>query len=469
MSIGRKISGFRLAILPAIILSSSAHAGFTYLEGGTGLVAMGTADVLEHATADVGLFASVDAYDDPTGKEYVDYALIPSVTVGLFDFMELGLVAETVQAPHYDVSGVRSSKVFAKFRLSGGDGDPLSVAIAGYSGSTGDAAEGLGSGETTSGGDILFSFYERNYGLHLSLGAHTVDTGSFVAKAGGGWERVFTSGNMKKVGLGFELHPRSDVAVTLEAITTQDEADNVATYVVPGVKFAPNADWAFTVGFAAGNPSDRTPPHTRYFAGVSYGNNDPRRVGRPLGVALRWTDKRPSSGNMDGLANAWFTSTTVTDLERNASQALDTAASRIVAQVSDATASVTTEMLNPIKYRPLMTNGNTQFVKCSKLPTAGSPCTMQVEVINASGDPVLAEKVARMLREDGYDVARVTELDYRQIISWVYYRPGYPDEAVKLAHHIPMDQIVTRELSLDPGITIRVVVGTDMIPLGSKL
>ncbi len=89
--------------------------------------------------------------------------------------------------------------------------------------------------------------------------------------------------------------------------------------------------------------------------------------------------------------------------------------------------------------------------------------TLTVEVVNSSGIAGLGEEMAERLLRKGHHVVAIREPEASEVrdITYIRYRPGLADEAVKLGHAIRHIQIVTQERELSGEPEIRVLVGRD--------
>ena len=68
------------------------------------------------------------------------------------------------------------------------------------------------------------------------------------------------------------------------------------------------------------------------------------------------------------------------------------------------------------------------------------------------------------LKDQGYPVRRITnDKPFSKPYTYVYYRDGYRDEALRLRADIPYTLVPIQDRKLLKGIHVRVVLGKDMV------
>lgn len=89
---------------------------------------------------------------------------------------------------------------------------------------------------------------------------------------------------------------------------------------------------------------------------------------------------------------------------------------------------------------------------------------LRIEISNGNGVTGMAKKVGGFLKDLGYPVRRITnDKPFSKPYTYVYYRDGYLDEALKLRADIPYTLLPLKDGRLLKGIHVRVVLGKDMV------
>lgn len=97
----------------------------------------------------------------------------------------------------------------------------------------------------------------------------------------------------------------------------------------------------------------------------------------------------------------------------------------------------------------------------SQAPQHGA---LRIEISNGNGVTGMAKKVGGFLKDLGYPVRRITnDKPFSKPYTYVYYREGYLDEALKLRADIPYTLMPLKDGGLLKGIHVRVVLGRDMV------
>jgi len=88
---------------------------------------------------------------------------------------------------------------------------------------------------------------------------------------------------------------------------------------------------------------------------------------------------------------------------------------------------------------------------------------LRVEVINVSGQPGLADAVSTFLKEKGYNVTKVSDLEVNDKgKTYILHKKKFINEGVMVARAIPKDQDVHPSTKLPANIDVRVVAGADI-------
>lgn len=94
----------------------------------------------------------------------------------------------------------------------------------------------------------------------------------------------------------------------------------------------------------------------------------------------------------------------------------------------------------------------------------------RIEVSNGNGVTGMAKHVASLLEEKGYSGARLTNHRSFQVpTSKIHYRAGYLEQARLLAQTLPGNPVVEQADDLRKDISIKVVLGKDMVENQSTL
>lgn len=89
---------------------------------------------------------------------------------------------------------------------------------------------------------------------------------------------------------------------------------------------------------------------------------------------------------------------------------------------------------------------------------------LNIEISNGNGVTGMAKKVGSFLKDQGYPVRRITnDKPFSKPYTYVYYRDGYLDEALRLRADIPYTLVPIQDSKMLKGIHVRVVLGKDMV------
>lgn len=87
----------------------------------------------------------------------------------------------------------------------------------------------------------------------------------------------------------------------------------------------------------------------------------------------------------------------------------------------------------------------------------------KIQIVNESGVDGLAQHYQQQLQAKGYNVVQsdeVGQMAHQQ--TYIYYRPGYADQAVAIGHQIPNNQVVLQSTTLPDGVDILIMLGQDV-------
>jgi hypothetical protein len=88
-----------------------------------------------------------------------------------------------------------------------------------------------------------------------------------------------------------------------------------------------------------------------------------------------------------------------------------------------------------------------------------------VEIINGNGVKGIAKAVASKFKESGNVELKVADAKrFNQMKTHIQYKSGYRDDAVRLNHYLLNKPYLVRNDNLPNDISLRLVLGRDLIP-----
>lgn len=439
-------------LLPILFLRPSPVEAFSCFEGGSGLVKMRTADIVEPGSVDISFIGSAEIYRIPgSDAKDVDGVAALGLTYSLGSFFEIGMVLPyQVYSDSLD-EGFRNLKGTAKLRILGDREKGYGVAVSAFGAlDTSSKDKNLGSGEQNFGGELNIGIFGETAAFHLSGGYEKSDTKKFTPFPVQEAEEKIISA------LGIEIRPVPMFIFSFEALESHgvhDADDNLL--LVPGIRYSPNDYMTFTVGAAIGVPKDRSEPEYQYLAGLTFG------AGRPSGgtrtVSFRLDAAEETLRDIEGRLERFEAGADVVpEMEESRTEEVSGTPSADIERMEVDVDRVGT------RQEELRETIETLRIRIEALEAA-LPGEPGVEVLNGTGIPGLAQRIADHLTRKGFRVVRVGDVPITgEKHTIIHYREGFSGRAVELGHAIPEDQYVFMSFELDEDIDIQVMLGLDI-------
>lgn len=91
------------------------------------------------------------------------------------------------------------------------------------------------------------------------------------------------------------------------------------------------------------------------------------------------------------------------------------------------------------------------------------PNLPRVQIVNESGVAGLGDRYAGQMAEKGYPVVETNEVEGKSNkTTYIYYRPGFAEQAIEIGHTMPRNQIVLQSKTLPDGVDVLIVLGEDV-------
>lgn len=458
-----------LLVIVSIILSFSSFgwADTPSLSGPAGLILTRSADVLDKGEHHLSLFTVQDNYEvDFTSdkRDVVDKMNIAAFQFLLFENLELGITGAQMQPDSDIVNKWKTNYVnaFGKVRLAGGRERGYGITASGFGSINNRKVDPLySSGEDIYAGELNVSFFGSIANLHLSGGAGQEDVRIFPNLTG---VAPFVSAKYSYASVALEIAPSDNLSVAVEwqgkqinekaGISHLDERSHL---VMLSLKYSIKNLTLSLAGALEAPDKDANPDyiHTKYLAGLSYGYNRPKKA----------LPKAKEAGEHPFTEPISSLSQEVEELKREI-ESLKESKARLTEEEAMAQPGVT-EAPQPESIEQVPAEG-TELVEAE----AGAPMIviadnpynyLRIEVINVSGKRGLGDSVAKLLREKGYNVSKVSDLEVKDKgKSYVLHKKKFINEGVMVARAIPKDQDVLPSRKLPKNIHVRVVAGADI-------
>ncbi|MDH3974871.1 MAG: LytR C-terminal domain-containing protein [Deltaproteobacteria bacterium] len=456
-----------LLVIVAILFSFStlAKADTPSLSGPAGLILTRSADVLDKGEHHLSLFTVQDSYEvDIPGNER---DVVDKTNIGAFQFLflenlEIGVTGATMQPDSDNVKSWKTNYVngFGKVRLAGGREKGYGITASGYGSMNSRKKDPVySSGEDIYAGELNVSFFGRITNLHLSGGTGQEDVRVFTTLSS-----TFVSAKYSYVSAAFEIAPSDDLSVALEWQGKRiNEKGGVAHIsetshlVMLAIKYS-FSNLTLSVAGALETPDKDADPdylHAKYLAGLSYGYNTPPKA---LPKA-RKAKEHPLTAPISSLSQE------VEELRREIESLKESKAKLTEEEAMAQPGVMEAPQPEAIEEVPV---ADTELVEAE----AGAPMIviadnpynyLRVEVINVSGMAGLGETVANFLKEKGYNVSKVSDLEvHDKGKTYILHKKKFINEGVMVARAIPKDQDVLPAKKLPANIHVRVVAGADI-------
>ena len=400
-----------LSILTAIATPTFAAAPQT-LGGGTGLGIMHNADILAGGEYALSLGLGIASYDTPGASSI---SATPSFAMGFADMGEVYLSAPYLSVkPDVgdDITGMGDTRIGAKFAISQPEGNGLATAVSLFAG-FGNGDDELTSGDSSYGVELNLSNWYDGGGLHFNIGYEESD--ALGANEAHG---KITAG----LGIEHALSGSTTLYAQSNAFIDRDDDNDENLLVALGLHYSPSNDFGMQVGYGRGVPDGRSEPESLVFASITYspgsspsryaGYNDPQRIKA---------------------------------VEGQQSQ-LDSRVDNLNSRVHD------------------MDERIARIESVATVEGVTFPTNARIEVVKASGNPEVVNRIMGQLKEANARITQVRSLDgVKEDTTWIKYRAGLSDAAIAVGHSLDGNQIVVQR-PLPPGVDIQIVIGNTLGP-----
>jgi hypothetical protein len=449
-------------------VSPSFAYAYESFSGGSGLIEMRTADVVESGSLDIDLYGLVKAYRKPgSSNKDSDGVAALGLNYGIANVMELGIIVPYEVYGDSSITGWRDVEGVAKVRVLGDPQKGYGLAVTGFGTlDTSSTAKNLGSGKRQYGGEMNFSIFGKTSSFHVTGGYQKSDTKHVSSSL-----VDYTREEKLVGGVGVEIRPIPEFVFSLEALADHGmHSKGDDTFLAPGVRYSPNDYLTYTVGASIGLPDDRSEPRYEIMAGITIGLG--RTKGKVVPVDSRMTDaeKRLQSleAKLDQTVQEWDRKLGQLQVEvKENSEAQQRA--KMKEEISSLESRVSTlERSNRTGAIGSSSSGTAPVTASRAVPgekqgKTGGKRAPRIEVLNGTTIPGMAQKVAERLRKKGYSIVRVGDAEKKNAaVSTVYYREGYAENAVTTGHAIPRDQYVFKKPGIASDIDIQIVIGSDL-------
>jgi hypothetical protein len=267
----------------AVLFVSQVYAALPSLSGGSGLVISRTTDVLRRGNFNASLFLTTNIYRLPSDLAWptrtTEFAPTMSFNYGVLDTFEVGLLLPFVvgagfkpkeggwDLPSEKDAGLGKIKMILKWAVfpNSVHEKPFNVGLTGYAGVPTASSKYIGSNDLNAGVELntaLFYGKKKQFGTYLNFG---IENGDYFFEACPGDSDLCTYkgekidgviSGLKLVGsLGFDYYPVKKVGLVFEAngSSFRDTKDE-DLYAVVGAKYIPLKNLAVDGGIGVGLP-----------------------------------------------------------------------------------------------------------------------------------------------------------------------------------------------------------------------
>ena len=247
--------------------ATPADAVNNALEGGTGLVVMRTADTLPRGRLAISGFAWGQAGRDT--RNYLDWdaLVMPQISYGVFNNLEVGLGAPYQYNIDSSTPGLPLVRGQIKLRFFDPPGAGISAAVTAYGGFLPSKHSDVASGANNYGAELNISMprlLKPLASFHASLGFEKSDTK--LATVPIDYQRQIK----KRLNLGVDVPLGKKWNASLEAMFTRAQNVNDTMTLVPGLRYQASDRLTWLLAASWGTPKDIAQPEVRVLGGVSY-------------------------------------------------------------------------------------------------------------------------------------------------------------------------------------------------------
>lgn len=448
-------------LLFALSLISLPASALNLIDGHTSIYGVRSAYTLAEGNYSYGFWSDSTFYQGPSGEQLPVQDMSMSFHQGVTDQFEVGMYFPARMALGTSNLEFQHFGFALKYKTDETPATKDAVAFTLYGSIlSAPASKGVGSGQDNFG--ISFDYTNTlggRYKFHSNLGVESSDaitvtsatSGTFAVDAKMFWR------------LGFEM-PYSDTssfnigfAVTNDITSNESSANLIPSYTYT----SPNKELRYHIGVGYNLNAAANLPTTSLYMGVNYSFVSPNKHIADLEhrideLSNLVNDLSTSQARQDtdlALVDQRYNYLYENDLPI-LSQRVGGAEKRLDALEAQ------TKKLAAMKAAAPAPQA---AAKPAAVPVPMVPKgKMRVEIINRSGDPKLAERVAERLKKKNYVVVASKMGKDSLKHSHIYYRNGFAKQAVELGHALPKNQFVNKAANLPKNVDLRLVMGDDL-------
>jgi len=435
----------RIFLVAILITCNTAYAITPQsIYGGSGMGLMRTADILPEGESAYSFSTQIEEYVHQLTPGITDLHIetLISTNLSLGGHSEIGFVApyslyKTGSASLY--SGTRGVSAFLKHSFT----EPtrkqgLGVAISMWGDLVPtDPTNNLGSGEPLYGTEFNISHWSQTTGFHLNMG---YSKGQYWKEA---TLPVYTTGNLVTLSAGMETGLSDSLVFALQALFQREisgQDDNILLSTV--FSYATSNRVNFQLGLSHGFPDDRSSPNTNIMFALNYSPSSKQRSRYKVqGTGAQLYDQNTTILKKLDIIESRL-SEMESKLTTNGMPVTESAESSSSTVSEDTVAMADSGVMNEVPA------------------TSGK---LKIEIINTTKNVDVSERVETKLREAGYDVISITSVPEERLDqSVIHYFSGLAEDAKKIGHMFPGDQVVVKR-TLPEGVDFRFYIGSDLV------
>lgn len=415
--------------------------------GGSGLGLISTAEVLPDGESSYSFSGQVEEYNNALtpGTSDLHMEAIFSYATSFGGHTEIGFVAPysiyASASSGLSYAGSRGLKGFIKHSFTEpfrNEGTGVSISAFGNI-FPAMASPDFSDGQSIVGTELHYSHWTQTTGFHLNLGYATGPVWQEAALPVFVTDAKFTLTAGMEVGISNAL-TFSLQALASQAVTTSDE--NII--ISPLFSYAMSKKVNMQLGLASGL-SDRSSPATNFFFAWNYspGSKDRSRY------SITGTSDQLYQQNNDILSKLDSIDIRLSQMESRLNVPVSTQT-----RTPDATAALQA-VEKPVQMAA-------PAIVINSASSEGAAGLLSIEVINTTRNKRAADRISKSLTDAGYRVVSVkTVLDNKLDRSVVHYYSGLSDDAKKIGHLFPGNQIIVKR-ELPDGVDFRFYIGHDL-------
>lgn len=435
---------FPIVIL-VLMLSNTVYAITPQsIYGGSGLGLIRTAEVLPEGESSTSFSGLVEEYNNlltpGTSDLHIEAMFAYATSFG--GHTEVGFVAPyslySVSTSGLSYSGSRGLKGFLKHSFTEpvlNEGTGVSFTIFGDIYSLVPSTDLIG-GDPVYGTEINISHWTQTSGFHLNIGY----ANNYV------WQEalvpVFVTDNTVSLSAAVEVGVSDALTFSLQGLTSQAMTTGDENIVLSSLfSYAMSNTLNMQLGIAAGL-SDRSHPNQNFFFAMNYSPTSKTRSR----YAVTGTSEQLYQQNSDILSKLDSIDKRLAQME-----------SRFDEPMSHKANSNTMHMATAAEK-----SDKTAVVSVVPPASEADDSILRIEIINTTRDKKALSRIRKKLTDSGYRIVSTkTVLDNKLDRSVVHYFSGLSDDAKKIGHIFPGNQIIVKR-ELPEGVDFRFYIGRDL-------